>query len=52
MPVPGLPLKPQLTRLVVGGPLASLVLAAAGFVLAVSIFLFGVLGLEAPRIYL
>lgn len=31
MPVPGLPLKPQLTRLVVGGPLASLVLAAAGF---------------------
>lgn len=31
MPVPGQPLKPQLTRLVVGGPLASLVLAAAGF---------------------
>lgn len=31
MPVPGLPLKPQLTRLVVGGPLASLVLATAGF---------------------
>lgn len=32
MPVPGLPLKPQLTRLVVGGPLASLVLAVVGFV--------------------
>lgn len=31
MPVPGLPLKPQLTRLVVGGPLASLVLAVIGF---------------------
>ena len=31
MPVPGLPLKPQLTRLVVGGPLASLVLAALSF---------------------
>jgi hypothetical protein len=31
MPVPGLPLKPQLTRLVVGGPLASLVLAALAF---------------------
>ena len=30
MPVPGLPLRPQLTRLVVGGPLASLVLAVAG----------------------
>jgi hypothetical protein len=29
MPVPGEPLKPQLTRLVVGGPLASLVLAIA-----------------------
>jgi len=29
LPVPGLPLKPQLTRLVVGGPLASLVLATA-----------------------
>jgi hypothetical protein len=33
MPVPGAPLKPQLTRLVVGGPLASLVLAAIGFAL-------------------
>ena len=31
MPVPGAALKPQLTRLVVGGPLASLVLATAGF---------------------
>jgi len=33
LPVPGQPLKPQLTRLVVGGPLASLVLA--GLALAV-----------------
>ncbi len=31
MPVPGAALKPQLTRLVVGGPLASLVLAVAAF---------------------
>lgn len=31
MPVPGLPLKPQLTRLVVGGPLASLLLAVLAF---------------------
>jgi hypothetical protein len=33
MPVAGQPLKPQLTRLVVGGPLASLVLALAAFAL-------------------
>ena len=31
MPVPDAPLKPQLLRLVVGGPLASLVLAVAAF---------------------
>ena len=31
LPVPSLPLKPQLTRLVVGGPLASLVLAVLAF---------------------
>lgn len=33
MPLPDQPLKPQLTRLVVGGPLASLVLAALAFAL-------------------
>jgi len=31
MPVAGMPLKPQLTRLVIGGPLASLLLAALAF---------------------